>query len=194
MDLGDPLPEAGEIDGLVVMGGPMGVHDTSDHPYLSGEQELIAECARRELPILGVCLGAQLLAASLGARVYRGPGPEVGAGTVRLTNDGLCDSALGSPGLAELPVLHWHEDTFDLPPGAVHLAESALYPHQAFRAGRCAYGFQFHVEVDAGLAASMAAHLPGDITLSARDRADIERAGRAVIAGFFDAALTRVAP
>ena len=194
MDLGEPLPEADELDGLVVMGGPMGVHDTDERPHLARERDLIAAAARRELPILGVCLGAQLLATALGAYVHRGIAPELGAGKVRLTEDGLRDPALGAPGLAELPVLHWHEDTFDLPRGALHLASSAPYPNQAFKAGRCAYGFQFHVEVDADLAASIANHLPGEMTLSARDRDAIEHTGREVIAGFFDEALARAAP
>jgi len=141
---GDPLPTLdtlvgidghGELGGLVVMGGPMGVGEVSEHPYLAGELELLAAAVAAGLPVLGVCLGAQLLAAALGARVYRGERPEIGSGSVSLTAEGRADPVLGAAGLAELPVVHWHEDTFDLPPGAVLLAGSALYPHQAFRVG-----------------------------------------------------------
>ena len=91
MDLGRSVPSAGSMDALVVMGGPMGAFDDSDHPHLPAERDLIAECASRGTPVLGVCLGAQLLAASLGGKVYRGPTPEVGLGTVRLTEDGRRD-------------------------------------------------------------------------------------------------------
>ncbi len=135
---GERLPRLDELDelgGLVVMGGPMGVGEVSEYPWLAGELELLAAAVAAGLPVLGVCLGAQLLAAALGARVYRGERPEVGAGSVSLTADGRADPMLGAAGLAELPVVHWHQDTFDLPPGAVLLAGSALYPHQAFRVG-----------------------------------------------------------
>jgi GMP synthase-like glutamine amidotransferase len=194
MDLGEALPAATEIDGLVVMGGPMGVDDEGEHPHLTAERALIADSLARDLPILGVCLGAQLLAATLGGRVYRGPVAEVGCGHVRLSAEGRRDTVLGAPGLAELPVLHWHHDTFDLPPGAVHLADSAPYPNQAFRAGACAYGLQFHVELTAELASSMANHLPDAVALPDRDRVAIERTGRSVVAAFFDAALHPARP
>jgi len=135
---GERLPRLDELDalgGLVVMGGPMGVGEVSEYPWLAGELELLAAAVAAGLPVLGVCLGAQLLAAALGARVYRGERPEIGSGTVSLTADGRADPVLGAAGLAELPVVHWHQDTFDLPPGAVLLAGSALYTHQAFRVG-----------------------------------------------------------
>jgi GMP synthase (glutamine-hydrolysing) len=148
LDLGEPLPAVGDVAGLVVMGGPMGALDDADHPYLAAERAFLAECVARDLPVLGVCLGAQLLAAALGASVHRGPRGEVGAGTVTLTAAGLADPVLGGSGsgTAELPVVHWHHDTFDLPAGAALLASSERYEHQAFRHGR-AYGLQFHVEL-----------------------------------------------
>lgn len=184
---GDRLPAVEELAGLVVMGGPMGVADTSAHPHLAGEIELIAAAVAAGKPVLGVCLGAQLLAAALGARVYRGERPEIGSGCVSLTPDGRADPVLGAAGRDELPVVHWHQDTFDLPFGAVWLARSGLYPHQAFRAGAGAhaYGLQFHVEVDRSLAEDWHTRLPDGAVIDERGRADVERVGRRVIEAFF---------
>lgn len=185
---GDRLPALRELRGLVVMGGPMGVSDTAEHPYLIDELALIAAAVAAGRPVLGVCLGAQLLAAALGARIYRGAQPEIGPGTVLLTAEGRVDSVLGAAGRAELPVMHWHRDTFELPPHTTHLARSALYPNQAFRAGARAYGLQFHVEVDRALADAWRAHLPQGVEIAERARADVERVGRAAIAAFFELA------
>jgi GMP synthase (glutamine-hydrolysing) len=160
---GDPLPAIGDLDGLVVMGGPMGANDDADHPNLPGERALLAAAVDRGIPVLGVCLGAQLLAAALGARVYRGPTLEVGLGEVEVVAD---DPVLGPTG-SRLPAMHWHHDTFDLPAGATWVARSAAYRHQAFRVGERAWGLQFHVEVDAALAAAWRPHLPAGTTLPA---------------------------
>ncbi len=106
---------------------------------------------RAGVPVWGVCLGAQLLAASLGARVYRGPSPEVGLLPVTLTDAALADPVFaGAP--RELVTLQWHQDTFDLPEGAVALATSPAYANQAFRVGDSAYGVQFHLEVSTEMA------------------------------------------
>ncbi len=152
------LPDAGDLDVLVVMGGPMGALDDLDHPHLAQERELIAQSVRQGRPVLGVCLGAQLLAAALGARVFRGPVLEAGAGTVALTPEGFADPVVGPAG-PRLPVIHWHQDTFDLPQQAVLLAGSDQYAHQAFRVGD-SYGLQFHVEFDADAVRLAAPHLP----------------------------------
>jgi GMP synthase (glutamine-hydrolysing) len=183
--LGEPLPACPELSGLVVMGGPMGVSDTDSHPYLRDELALIAACVAAELPVLGVCLGAQLLAAALGARVYRGPQLEIGPGAVALTDAGRSDPVLGATGRDELAVVHWHQDTFELPPGAAWLARSELYPHQAFRVGERAYGLQFHVEVDRALAEGWREHLPEGVEIPEPARADVEGIGEAILAAFF---------
>ena len=150
IDEGDRLPDWRAFDAIIAMGGPMGAGDDDALPWLSDEKRLIAEAVEAGKPFWGVCLGVQLLAASLGARVYTGPAPEVGILPVTLTEDGKRDPVFGS--LPEqLPTLQWHGETFDLPRGAVRLAGSPAYPNQAFRLGR-AYGVQFHLEVSPGLA------------------------------------------
>lgn len=167
LDLGTPVPrELGQGDLLVVMGGSMGVGDIADnrYPFLAAEVELLRGMLAKRQPVLGVCLGSQLLAHAAGARVYpnqrrEGSGalraaPEVGFGEVTLLG------AEREPALAglgdKLPVLHWHGDTFDLPKDAVRLAESEVCANQAFRIGRRAFGLQFHVETDAELVRSWA--------------------------------------
>jgi len=186
---GEPLPSWEEIDGLVVMGGPMGVSDTSEHPYLTHETELIAAMVHAGQPVLGVCLGAQLLAHSLGAKVYRGEQAEIGFGSVSLTPAGRNDPVLGSFGAEILPVVHWHQDTFDLPDDALWLARSALYPHQAFRVGECAYAFQFHVEVNRELADAWSELWPAE-TLDEPSVTELERAGCVALDAFFGLADT----
>lgn len=181
---GESLPAPEELDGLVVMGGPMGVHDTAEHPHLAREVELIAAMVHAGRPVLGVCLGAQLLAHALGASVYRGQQAEIGCGAVSLTGAGREDLVLGSTGAATLPVVHWHEDTFELPANASLLASSEIFPHQAFRVGANAYGLQFHVEVERELARAWRELLP-DGALEESSVIEIERAGRMVLDAFF---------
>ena len=148
---GAALPNWRDYAGIIVMGGPMGAYDTGKFDWLAPELALIREAVAAGCPLWGVCLGAQLLASAMGARVWPGPRPEVGICEVSPTAGARHDPVFG--GLTgPVPVLHWHADTFDLPAGAVLLASSAQYPHQAFRVGR-AYGIQFHVEVPADLAA-----------------------------------------
>jgi GMP synthase (glutamine-hydrolysing) len=146
---GDPVPTEEGDDLLIVMGGPMGVGDLGDsrYPYLQQEVTLLRRRLQNGAPVLGVCLGAQLLACAAGARVYpmttdggRARCFEVGWGPVRFFDDVL----EGLP--AQATVLHWHGDTFDLPTGARLLASTDLCPNQAFRLGRRLVGLQFHCE------------------------------------------------
>ncbi len=187
-DRGDALPDRGSIAGLVVMGGPMGVHDVDAHPWLAPERALIAEAVADGVPVLGVCLGAQQLAAALGADVATGPSAEVGLGHVELTAAGRRDPVLGPEygGLAQtaLPCVHWHQDTFTIPDGAVHLAATRVFPHQAFRWGDRAYGIQFHVEVDRALADAWCPHLPVGVGLVGPRLAQIETVGRRLLRRF----------
>jgi GMP synthase-like glutamine amidotransferase len=146
LDEGDALPSWQDYVAIVAMGGPMSVNDDAELPWLAAERRAIAEAVRADVPYWGSCLGVQLLAAALGARVYAGTQPEVGVLPVALTEDGQADPVFaGLP--AEFPTLQWHGDTFELPEGGVLLASSPAYPNQAFRVGRAAYGVQFHVEV-----------------------------------------------
>ena len=144
---GQELPAHEEVAGAVVMGGPMNVDEVERFPALLAEREWLAEAVRRELPLLGVCLGAQLLARALGAEVRAGEGPEIGFAPVAVSAPE--DPLLG--GLApSTEVLHWHGDVFDLPDGAQPLASSERTEHQAFRLGN-AWGALFHPEADLAL-------------------------------------------
>jgi GMP synthase-like glutamine amidotransferase len=184
MDRDEPLPAAEEIGGLVVMGGPMSVHDVASHPHLARERALLRDAVARGLPVLGVCLGAQLLALSLGARVEKGPAEESGIGDVTLTEEGRRDPVLG--GRDRIPVVHWHGETFRLPDGAVLLAQSPLYRNQAFRVGDRVYGLQFHLEVTRALAEAWRPRFPKEAALEEAGRAAVERAGRDIFGRYFD--------
>jgi GMP synthase (glutamine-hydrolysing) len=151
LDEGEQLPARDEIDAIVCMGGPMSANDDDELFWLASEKAFIADAVRNGVPFWGVCLGVQLLAASLGARVYPGAAPEVGVLAVELTDEARRDP-LFSALPPEFPALQWHGDTFDLPDGAVRLAGSRDYPNQAFRYGDNAYGVQFHIEVSPELA------------------------------------------
>lgn len=140
-------PSLEGYQGLVVLGGPMSVYDTADHPHLADEMRLIERALEQELPVLGICLGAQLIAAALGARVYPSREKEIGWYDVSPAENAGGDPLVGHFRPSE-KIFQWHGDTFDIPAGAVHLASSPLCANQAFRYGDNVYALQFHLEVD----------------------------------------------
>src|SRR5512140_244333 len=144
-------PTLASWDGLIVMGGPMSVGDDDVHPWLGAERALVAHAIAADTPTLGVCLGAQLIAAVAGAPVARGPIPEIGWFRIHPTAEAARDRLFADA--TPFAALEWHRDAFPLPPGAVALASSAHSPVQAFRLGRRVYGFLFHLEVDEPLIA-----------------------------------------
>lgn len=151
LDEGESLPDWRDFDHIIAMGGPMSVNDDDRLPWLADEKRFVNEAVRAGKPFWGTCLGSQLLAASLGGRVYAGPQPEIGLLPVQLTAAARSDP-LFKDLPAELTTFQWHGDTFDLPAGAVLLASSPRYPNQAFRWGDRAYAVQFHLEVSVGMA------------------------------------------
>ncbi len=158
---GAGLPGPDDFNFLVIMGGPMSANDEAEFGWLGPEKKLIARTLRAQKPILGVCLGAQLLAAVLGARIFRNREKEIGWFPVTLTPE-ACTSALrGLP--ATLTVLHWHGETFDLPAGAAHLAQSEACRNQAFELDGRALGLQFHLEVEPAGLARLIENSAGDI-------------------------------
>jgi GMP synthase (glutamine-hydrolysing) len=143
---GEPPPrDLRGVGGLIILGGPMAAYETDRHAFLAPEMALIERMLTGGRPLLGICLGAQLIAQALGARVYAGDRREVGWLPVTLTEDGLDDPLLAGTD-PDLTVFHMHGDTYELPPDARNLARSAAYEQQAFRWGDLVYGFQFHLE------------------------------------------------
>jgi GMP synthase (glutamine-hydrolysing) len=190
-----PVAELGAVDAiapalLVVLGGPIGVYEDSAYPFLAAERELIARRLAARKPTLGICLGAQLMASALGARVYASGVKEIGWAPLELTAASR-ESCLRH--LEDTPVLHWHGDTFELPAGAAHLASTPLCAHQAFAIGEYALGLQFHVEAAgralerwfvghcAEIAATPGIDVPALREQTLRCTPDIERAGRACL-------------
>ena len=139
-----PPRDLTNVGGLIVLGGPMAVYE-AEHTFLRTESGLVERALTAGRPVLGICLGAQLIASALGARVYAGERREVGWAPITLTPEGRDDSVFGvlEP---ELTVFHMHGDTYELPADARHLARSALYEQQAFRWGDVVYGLQLHLE------------------------------------------------
>lgn len=134
-----------QADLLIVLGGPVGAYDEQLYPFLEDEMALVRQRLQSNKPILGICLGAQLIARALGDRVYPLGIKEIGFSPLTLTPAGQ-DSVLAK--LGDTPVLHWHGDQFDIPEGGVHLASTAVGAHQAFAVGRNVLGLQFHLEAD----------------------------------------------
>lgn len=157
------LPPAGAVDFLIVMGGPMNVYEYRQYPWLRAEKEFINLQIDRGVPVLGVCLGAQLIADVLGAKVYQNPEKEIGWLPIRWRALPATRRLLGrNPG--EMTVFQWHGDTFDLPPKSEWVAESAACANQAFVCHRRVAGLQFHLEVGAEEVALMAKHGAAELT------------------------------
>lgn len=155
----EPMPSPSEVDALVVMGGPMGVHDDADHPWMKGEKRLIGALLEAQKRVLGVCLGAQMIAHVSGARVYRNRFQEIGWFPVEATPEGV--ARLGLP--RAFSAFHWHGDTFHLPDGAVQLARTDGCEQQMFMLGERVIGIQFHLEVTPDDIAAMCAHAGADL-------------------------------
>ena len=145
LDREERIPDMDPYEMLLVMGGEMNVYQEERHPWLAEEILTIHQTVQSGKAVLGVCLGGQLLAKALGAKVRLGAAHEIGLVRLTLTEDGNDDPFFA--GLPALEAVEWHDDTFDIPGGAARLARSAGCANQAFRYGRCAYGLQFHPEV-----------------------------------------------
>ncbi len=196
----DAMPELDGYDALIVLGGPMNVDDVEKHPHLGTEQTLLRQACAQAMPVLGICLGAQLLAHAHGAQVGRNVQPELGWTPLSLTSAGQLDPVLRPLGSAGR-VFQWHGDTFALPDGAELLATGPTCNHQAFRLGTCAYGLQFHLEVDprlvdrwlrvhaAQLATVLGPDAAAEIAAETRQRAASNHAAaQAVFGAWLDAA------
>lgn len=154
------LPAVADLDLLVIMGGPMSVNDDADYPWLTAEKQFIANCIAAGKAVLGICLGSQLIASALGARVYRNAQPEIGWFPIEAR------AAAGGVGTlpAMLEVFHWHGETFDLPAGAELLASSAACRHQAFRIGDNVIGLQCHLESTPETVQELVTHCGAQLT------------------------------
>jgi len=173
------LPALAEFDLLIALGGPMSVNDEETLPWLRIEKDLIAGAIAGGKAVLGICLGAQLIASALGARVYSGSEKEIGwfpifgvegAGGKRDVGDrlGAVDGLGAAIAGGATEVFHWHGETFDLPPGAVRFASSPVTPNQAFRIGERVIGLQFHLETTPESAEALIAHCGDELTGSGR--------------------------
>ena len=148
------LPDVSRLDLIIAMGGPMSVNDETELPWLVQEKQFIRAAIQQGVPVLGICLGAQLIASALGARVYAGRQREIGWFDIEAVPH--AGGTFAFPLTAT--VFHWHGETFDLPAGAVHLARSAACEHQAFQIGTHAIGLQFHLETTPASADAIITH------------------------------------
>jgi GMP synthase-like glutamine amidotransferase len=164
------LPALHSIDALIILGGPMSANDEDVLPWLVQEKQFIRDAVARGIPILGVCLGAQLIASAMGASVYRNPVKEIGWYPVRAIPT--------PPGYLRLPeeciAFHWHGETFDLPAGAVHLAKSDGCSNQAFQLDRNVICFQFHLETTIESASALLENCRDDIVPGAYIQSEME--------------------
>ncbi len=159
---GDPLPRIEDCAAIISMGGPMNVYEEDKYPFLAHETTFLKMALQNNMPILGICLGAQLLAKAAGSHVSKAPSAELGWQKISLSAEGKSDPLFKHlPG--DIEVFQWHEDTFDIPREGVLLATSAACRHQAMRIGKRAWGLQFHPEVTRQMLDDWAGHLSGKI-------------------------------
>jgi GMP synthase-like glutamine amidotransferase len=156
------FPGLSEIDGLIVLGGPMSATDDRALPWLASEKRFIAGAIAASKRVLGICLGAQLIASVLGAKVFANPEPEIGWFPIDPVPGGP-ESAFSMFFRETTDVFHWHGETFELPPGATHLARSAGCEHQAFAIGKNVLGIQFHLETTPASAKALIENCRGDL-------------------------------
>jgi GMP synthase-like glutamine amidotransferase len=159
---GDALPAVTDLDLVIAMGGPMSVNDDDRLPWLADERRFVRQAIERGVAVLGVCLGAQLIASALGARVYRNAEREIGWWPIVGASDADDVPSWARAGVSSA-VFHWHGETFDLPEGSVPLAHSAGCVNQAFRIGRQVVGIQFHLETTPTLVEALVTHCPEDL-------------------------------
>jgi len=190
-DQGEPVPSVDALDGyegIVILGGAMGALDDNEHPSLAGQRALLAAAIEKDLPVLGVCLGAQLLAVAAGGELRDGEGdPHAEARRPHHARRDEHPDELGPAG-PSFEAMHWHEDTYTLPDGAVHLATSPRYEQQAFRIGSCLYGLQFHLEMGGAEVQSLRDDFPDDAELDPYRADEVAITGRGVFERFFDRA------
>lgn len=151
------FPSLNDFDALIIMGGPMSVHDENDFAWLKKEKEFIAETINQQKKIIGICLGAQLIADALGKKVYNNKEKEIGFMPVRLTENALQNNLFKDFNAEEI-VFHWHGETFDLPDGAIHLAYTDACVNQAYMIGNNIIALQFHLEVTPEIVKDMVEH------------------------------------
>ena len=175
LDEGEAVPDISAYDFLLVMGGTMNVYQEDKHPWLVEETHAISRAVGSDKAVLGVCLGGQLLAKALGAKVHLGVATEIGLTPITLTAAGEIDPLFN--GLPQVEAVEWHDDTFDIPTGAVALARSEGCAHQALRFGQRAYGLQFHPEVSPGMLAEWIKDASEPIDRSSFQRAVEAKAG-----------------
>ena len=179
----EALPQdLSRIDAVIVLGGPMNVYEEDKYPFLKQESAFLNNVMKAEIPFMGICLGAQMLARAAGSKVSKAARKEIGWCRVRLTDEGLRDPLFEGLG-KELEVFQWHEDRFDVPEGSSLLAESDVCP-QAFRMGRNAYGLQFHYEVTPDMIARWSREYGYDVDGKKAANDEFRKTGQRIISNF----------